>query len=77
MKTILVTGVAGFIGAYTAEALLKEENNVFGVDNFNDYYDVSLKRARIKRFCPNIKLYEVDCAEPNFLSMRQQKDTLS
>ncbi|NNK81871.1 MAG: NAD-dependent epimerase/dehydratase family protein [Flavobacteriaceae bacterium] len=40
---ILVTGVAGFIGSHTAERLSELGHNVVGVDNFNDYYDVSLK----------------------------------
>ena len=43
---ILVTGAAGFIGAFTAKALLERGDTVVGLDNFNDYYDVSLKEAR-------------------------------
>jgi UDP-glucuronate 4-epimerase len=43
---ILVTGAAGFIGFHTAEALLRRGDVVVGLDNFNDYYDVSLKEAR-------------------------------
>jgi UDP-glucuronate 4-epimerase len=46
-RPILVTGVAGFIGAKTAEFLLAEGKVVIGVDNFNDYYDVRLKYYRI------------------------------
>ena len=42
--TILVTGAAGFIGSHTAERLLELGHTVYGVDNFSDYYDVSLKR---------------------------------
>ncbi|MFD0861302.1 NAD-dependent epimerase/dehydratase family protein [Sungkyunkwania multivorans] len=41
---ILITGVAGFIGSHLAEHLASEGHEVVGVDNFNDYYDVSLKR---------------------------------
>ena len=48
MKT-LVTGVAGFIGHYVALALLARGDNVVGIDNLNDYYDVSLKEARLNR----------------------------
>ena len=43
---ILVTGAAGFIGFHTAKALLDRGDTVVGLDNFNDYYDVSLKDAR-------------------------------
>jgi len=43
---ILVTGAAGFIGFFTAKQLLERGETVIGVDNFNDYYDVSLKAAR-------------------------------
>ena len=43
---ILVTGAAGFIGMYTAKQLLERGDAVVGLDNFNDYYDVSLKEAR-------------------------------
>lgn len=44
---ILVTGIAGFIGMQTAAALLKRGETVIGIDNFNDYYPVALKEARI------------------------------
>jgi len=47
--TILLTGVAGFIGYHVAEALLARGERVIGVDNLNDYYDVRLKRARLER----------------------------
>jgi len=45
----LVTGAAGFIGMYVSERLLARGDEVAGLDNLNDYYDVSLKRARLER----------------------------
>lgn len=47
MKTVLITGAAGFIGAFLAKQLLMEGNAVVGLDNLNDYYDVQLKNARL------------------------------
>ena len=44
---ILVTGAAGFIGAAVSEALLARGEQVIGIDNLNDYYEVSLKQARL------------------------------
>ena len=46
---ILVTGAAGFIGMHTSERLLARGDEVIGVDNLNDYYDVRLKEARLAR----------------------------
>ncbi|NDC33991.1 MAG: NAD-dependent epimerase/dehydratase family protein [Synechococcaceae bacterium WB9_2_112] len=46
-RPILVTGVAGFIGAAVAQALLARGERVFGLDNLNPYYDPALKRARL------------------------------
>ena len=43
---ILVTGVAGFIGFHVAKRLLDQGVIVVGIDNINDYYDVTLKQAR-------------------------------
>jgi UDP-glucuronate 4-epimerase len=47
--TVLLTGVAGFIGYHVAEALLARGERVIGVDNLNAYYDVRLKQARLDR----------------------------
>jgi UDP-glucuronate 4-epimerase len=46
---VLVTGAAGFIGSATAQRLLDRADEVVGLDNLNDYYDVSLKKARLAR----------------------------
>jgi UDP-glucuronate 4-epimerase len=51
--TILITGVAGFIGYHLAQRLLAEGNQVYGIDNLNDYYDVTLKQARLEQLLPN------------------------
>lgn len=49
---ILVTGVAGFIGFHTALRLLERGEQVIGLDNVNDYYDVRLKKARLAKLKP-------------------------
>lgn len=46
---VLVTGTAGFIGAAVAKHLLERGDEVLGIDNLNDYYDVALKRARLEQ----------------------------
>ncbi len=48
MKKVLVTGAAGFIGARTAQILRAKNIEVVGIDNMNDYYEVSLKEERLK-----------------------------
>lgn len=50
-STVLITGVAGFIGANLAKKLLQEEEKVkiVGIDNMNDYYDVNIKEYRLAR----------------------------
>ncbi len=50
---LLVTGVAGFIGGALALRLLERGDEVFGVDNLSDYYDVSLKEGRLARLRPH------------------------
>ncbi|MBW7926414.1 MAG: GDP-mannose 4,6-dehydratase, partial [Burkholderiaceae bacterium] len=47
---VLVTGTAGFIGSAVALKLLERGDQVVGIDNLNDYYDVNLKKARLARF---------------------------
>jgi UDP-glucuronate 4-epimerase len=50
---VLVTGAAGFIGMHVCERLLARGDEVIGLDNLNDYYDVSLKQARLSRLTPS------------------------
>jgi UDP-glucuronate 4-epimerase len=50
---VLVTGAAGFIGSALSLRLLARGDEVLGVDNLNDYYDVSLKQARLDRLTPH------------------------
>src|SRR3989344_9218711 len=62
MKTILLTGVAGFIASKTAELLLEQKTRVVGIDNLNDYYDLRLKRHRLDalRGRPGFSFYKLD-----------------
>lgn len=62
MATNIVTGAAGFIGSHLVEALLRQGENVIGIDHFNDYYDPVFKRKNITSFTnhPNFKLVEAD-----------------
>ncbi|MEI6529366.1 MAG: SDR family NAD(P)-dependent oxidoreductase [Candidatus Falkowbacteria bacterium] len=68
-RTILVTGSAGFIGFHTAKRLLEAGIRVIGADNFNDYYDPSLKEARnaILEGFSNFKLYRGDLSDESFV----------
>ncbi len=62
MKTYLITGGAGFIGSTLAERLLNEGNSVIVVDNYNDYYDPSLKRDNADKLAQysGARFYECD-----------------
>lgn len=61
---VLVTGAAGFIGSFTAGRLLARGDEVVGLDNLNDYYDVSLKQARLERLQQqsNFRFVRIDLA---------------
>ncbi|CAM8642885.1 WcaG Nucleoside-diphosphate-sugar epimerases [Comamonadaceae bacterium] len=61
---IIVTGTAGFIGMHTCLRLLERGDEVFGIDNLNDYYEVSLKEARLKTLLGhrNFKFKKIDVA---------------
>jgi UDP-glucuronate 4-epimerase len=62
---VLVTGAAGFIGSQTARCLLARGYEVVGLDNLNDYYDVSLKQARLARLTTDarFRFVKVDLAD--------------
>lgn len=62
---ILLTGAAGFIGYHTTLALLARGEAVIGVDNLNDYYDVGLKKARLKKLesIPGFVFHRADIAD--------------
>ena len=70
--TILVTGAAGFIGAATSRALLERGDVVVGIDNINDYYDPSLKQARLnqlqQQFGNRFRFEKVDFADADALN---------
>ncbi|WP_392588703.1 NAD-dependent epimerase [Serratia ureilytica] len=61
----LVTGAAGFIGYHVAERLLAAGHQVVGIDNLNDYYDVSLKTARLDRLADKLgfRFIKLDLAD--------------
>ena len=62
---VIVTGCAGFIGSFVTERLLARGDEVIGVDNVNDYYDVTLKEARLKRLhnVHPFELHRIDIAD--------------
>ena len=69
---VLVTGAAGFIGAATANALLDRGEEIVGIDNLNDYYDPSLKKARLERlsarFDNRFRFEQVDFSDTDALA---------
>jgi len=71
MSKILVTGGAGFIGYHTTKKFLELNNQVVAIDNINDYYDISLKEARINELnkYPNFKFCKIDIT--NYKSLEE------
>jgi len=65
VSKILVTGAAGFIGSHLSIRLLERGDEVVGLDNLNDYYEVSLKEARLARFedHENFRLVKMDLSD--------------
>ena len=47
-RKILITGAAGFIGFHLCKKLLQENEEIIGLDNMNSYYDLNLKKGRLK-----------------------------
>ncbi len=72
MRKILVTGAAGFIGFHLSKRLLEDGEAVVGIDNLNDYYDVKLKKARLRilRKHENFSFMKMD------IKNRDRMDTL-
>jgi UDP-glucuronate 4-epimerase len=68
---ILVTGTAGFIGSTLAIRLLERGDEVVGVDNVNDYYDPTLKEARLERLKPYGRFTEIRCSIEDKAAMEE------
>jgi UDP-glucuronate 4-epimerase len=68
--TILVTGAAGFIGFHLSKRLLAEDYHVIGIDNLNEYYDILLKKERLKilETEENFQFFKVDLANQESLN---------
>ncbi|KAF5813088.1 putative UDP-glucuronate 4-epimerase [Helianthus annuus] len=67
--SVLVTGAAGFVGTHVSLALKKRGDGVVGIDNFNDYYDPALKKARRKMLeSKNIFIINADINDQNVLA---------
>ncbi len=69
MKTYLITGSAGFIGFHVAKHFLESGSKVIGVDNFNEYYDITLKESRnaILEKYDNFTLYKGNISNVDFV----------
>lgn len=69
MMTVLVTGAAGFIGYHVSQALINRGECVIGLDNMNDYYDVTLKQERLKRLTHHecFTFLQIDLSDRNAL----------
>ena len=66
----LITGVAGFIGFHVCLRLLNEGHYIYGIDNLNNYYDVNLKKNRLKQLQhkKNFKFKKIDISNNNFVN---------
>ena len=71
----LITGAAGFIGYHTAKRLLENNNEIIGIDNINDFYDINLKNARLKELSKheNFNFYNTDLTnKSNVLNLQNE-----
>lgn len=73
---ILVTGAAGFIGSTLARRLLARGDEVLGIDNLNDYYDVQLKKDRLERINsePNFQFLKLDVSDREAMAGMFEKE---
>lgn len=77
-KEYFVTGVAGFIGFHLASSLLKQGCKVIGLDNLNSYYDVRLKRERLKLLgCERFTFYHADLTDKKKLETIFQRHPIT
>jgi len=69
-KIVIVTGAAGFIGSHVAYELLKRGDRVIGVDEMNDYYDISIKKAAVSSLVPfpDFTMYYGDICDYDFIA---------
>lgn len=76
---ILVTGAAGFIGSFAARRFLARGDEVIGLDNLNDYYDVQLKRARLALLesAPNFRFVRLDLEDCEGMAALFAKERIS
>jgi len=72
---ILVTGIAGFIGYHVAMRLLDQNITIVGIDNMNNYYDVKLKEARLKKLAAHPHAYNCEFIQAD-ISDRAAMETL-
>lgn len=70
MNKLLVTGAAGFIGFHLSKSLLDDDYEILGIDNLNDYYDPSLKYARLEQLKPyqNFAFQKIDISDRESLT---------
>ena len=65
MEKIIVTGCSGFIGMHLCDSLLDDGYTVLGLDNMNNYYDINLKKARLKKLSKkkNFRFIKIDISD--------------